>query len=106
MFSTSGGVQYIGGYHHYVGGYHHYVGGYHEYIGMYVHMYPILNKGQAFRQLLQDWIPVIGVAGDRIEPPQLHEPLNLFSGTCVINYLLTIKKNQLEIEVINLKLHL
>ena len=47
MFSTSGGVQYIGGYHEYIGGYHEYiggcsvhrgdimmnVGGYHEYIG-------------------------------------------------------------------------
>ena len=43
MFSTSGGVQYIGRYHEYIGGYHEYirgvgdimmnVGGYHEYIG-------------------------------------------------------------------------
>ena len=37
MFSTSGGVQYIGGcsYHEYIGGYHEYIGGYHEYIGGY-----------------------------------------------------------------------
>ena len=39
MFSTSGGVQYIGGYHEYIGdvqyigGYHDECGGYHEYIG-------------------------------------------------------------------------
>ena len=47
MFSTSGGVQYIGGcsvhrestmstsggYHEYIGGYHEYIGGCHEYIG-------------------------------------------------------------------------
>ena len=46
MFSTSGGVQYIGGYHEYIGGYHEYIGGdtmstsegYHEYIlGCSVH---------------------------------------------------------------------
>ena len=40
MFSTSGGVQYIGGYHEYIGGCSVHrgdiimnVGGYHEYIG-------------------------------------------------------------------------
>ena len=39
MFSTSGGVQHIGGYHEYIGGcsvhrgYHNECGGYHEYIG-------------------------------------------------------------------------
>ena len=47
MFSTSGDVQYIGGYHEYIGGYHEYIGGcsvhwrdtmstsggYYEYIG-------------------------------------------------------------------------
>ena len=27
MFSTSGSVQYIGGYHEYIGGYHEYIGG-------------------------------------------------------------------------------
>ena len=27
MFNTSGGVQYIGGYHEYIGGYHEYIGG-------------------------------------------------------------------------------
>ena len=31
--STSGDVQYIGGYHDTCGGYHEYIGGYHEYIG-------------------------------------------------------------------------
>ena len=31
--STSGDVQYIGGYHEYIRGYHEYIGGYHEYIG-------------------------------------------------------------------------
>ena len=31
-FSTSGGVQYIGGYHEYIGGYHEYIGGV-QYIG-------------------------------------------------------------------------
>ena len=30
--STSGDVQYIGGYHDVCGGYHEYIGGYHEYI--------------------------------------------------------------------------
>ena len=33
MFSTLGGVQYIGGYHEDIGGYHEYIRGYHEYIG-------------------------------------------------------------------------
>ena len=32
MFSTSGGVQYIGGYHECIGGYHEYFGGI-QYIG-------------------------------------------------------------------------
>ena len=27
VFSTSGDVQYIGGYHEYIGGYHEYIGG-------------------------------------------------------------------------------
>ena len=31
--STSGDVQYIGGYHEYIGEIHEYIGGYHEYIG-------------------------------------------------------------------------
>ena len=35
MFSTSGGVQYIGGYHEYIGGYHEYIGGYHDKSGGY-----------------------------------------------------------------------
>ena len=32
--STSGDVQYIGGYHDTCGGYHEYIGGYHKYIGV------------------------------------------------------------------------
>ena len=35
MFSTSRGVQYIGGYYEYIGGYYEYIGGYYEYIGGY-----------------------------------------------------------------------
>ena len=33
VFSTLGGVQYIGDYHEYIGDYHEYIGDYHEYIG-------------------------------------------------------------------------
>ena len=71
-----------------------------------MHIVPYTEQGQAFQQIRQDCIPLIEVAGDRIEPPQLDESLNLFSSTCVINYLLTNEKNHLETEVINLKLHL
>ena len=35
MFSTSGDVQYIGGFHEYIGGYHEYIGGYHDACGGY-----------------------------------------------------------------------
>ena len=35
MFNTSGGVQYIEGYHEYIGGIHEYIGRYHDACGGY-----------------------------------------------------------------------